>query len=511
MKGDKHHIDSLFEDSLGELKVEPREFSWNTITNELDALQMAQARRRTIIRWTSFSAAMIAITAYLFVKSCSVIGLPHVYQFSSRIQLKENSVILFSKTDKKDIGILNTNEVAISTISQKFSGQNKKRKEIIENQKFSKNSDIINTSNSTFNNNENNSDNSNLEIAELNSMEVVKKDNDVVIAENYKNSKLDIDNNNPTSNEPSEVNQETQLLPSLSELVKNIEPSNQNLTLDTVQKDFNSVNSPLPGPRLATGWNIEFGIGPVFVSNNLPVNTNIDKPIVQTNTKDLYPTGEILLHLKYNLSNFYIKSGIQISEFGNNSLFDITNEMHDTSGGYASWNMNRYWTYDTIGYFEDPFVVSLVHPILQPTYHIDTVSSQWNSRDEIYYTQSKAESVNKYRYIEIPIILGYQHQFKRLNVFAGAGLGYGLMINTTGKYISDNNLLDNTSNLNPYNKFNINYMLNTGLGYAISNNWNLFLQGSFKSNLTSIYKYEYIADAKFHSYGFQFGVSYNIK
>ncbi len=256
---------------------------------------------------------------------------------------------------------------------------------------------------------------------------------------------------------------------------------------------------------------MEFGIGATKIFNNLPSFINYENPLLYSEPNNYISTAEGFLQLKYKVSGFYGKTGFRFSEFGENTIFNISTEMHDTSGGYQSWNMSRYWTYDTLGYYDDPNTPGQIYPILSPTYHIDTLSAQWNSRDLLYYDKSSISSKNRYRYFEVPFILGYQQNFKRLGVFVDAGIGIGFMVNSTGNFVEDGNLQALTKATNPYKRLNFNYMVNVGSNYSLSNQWNVFVQASYKTNLTSIYKPQFDKGIKYKSFGVQFGISHIIK
>ncbi len=297
----------------------------------------------------------------------------------------------------------------------------------------------------------------------------------------------------------------------INETSKELTDSKKTPAGDQVEKvEKVATVPPPPGPAIATGLAIEFGMGPASVENNLPLTVNYDNPFIESANKNKLTTAEGFVQIKYSFSKFYVKSGLRFSEFGENSTFNVTTELHDTSGGYRSWNLNRYWTYDTIGYYEDPNQPGMVFPILSPTYHIDTISAQWNSRDKIYYESKKTEARNRYRYVEIPLLAGVKFNIKRLGIYGGGGVGIAFMINTSGKYVENNEVRDISFNDNPYKSHNFNYLLNFGADYSLTNRWNVFLEFTYKSNITSIYKDEYF-QGKYHSSGLNFGLSYIIK
>jgi hypothetical protein len=487
MNNENLNIDKLFEDSLGDLRVEPQAGSWDKIVAGVEAASAGTNRK--LWGWIAFSAASVAVLVYfLFFRSCSTTGAARNYAFKDRINIietksyvvktKQNS---FAKTaTPKAVSRKSRNHYIRKNITPEKTTHNFIRKQTTT-------TNIVAVDGKTVGNNDIN----------RNSAGTVIKHN--AVEENI---------NRAETVETLAINDESRKTSIEEEAIPAV---NSNELTEKLSEEKSAINSPAPAPEITTGLEIEFGAGPAFVRSNVPSNIVYDNPLIEGINSNSMTTAEGFIRVKYSVSGFYVKSGFNFSEFGGNTAFNVKTEMHDTSGGYASWILNRYWTYDTVGFYDDPMNPGVVYPILSPTYHIDTIGSQWNSKDRLYYDKTTYEARNRYRYVEIPLIVGYQHYFGRLNVYAGGGVGIGFMINATGKYFCNNELKDITRSNNPYNSHNLNYMINFGAAYSLSNKWNVFAGFNYKSNITSIIKPEYDTGIKYKATGFNLGLSYIIK
>lgn len=505
MSSENHKIDSLFEESLGKLEVEPKSDSWSIIAKGLNSSSVSINRNRTLLRWVSITSAMIAIAVYLFIRSCSVSGESRCYKVFDRYTLlnQKNEFYLVS-TSNEFIG-----EAIQSDNNQIKTNQKKsfKTNSIIQNTKL--NNQIKNNSIS----NVNSAEKTETVLPIFTEKKIEESNSNLITAFN---SDITKDKSNENEKSITDIEIKPNDGENLYEMTVNELSNTPNPNIIIHENDSSTVNISLltsapPAPRVSTGLILEFGAGPATITNNIKSYINYENSNFQLLNERKITSYDIFINLKYSISDFYVKSGLQYSEFGHNTNLTTTTELHDTSGGYASWILNRFWTYDTIGFYDDPSNPGLTYAILLPTYHIDTTGSQWNSRDELYYQYNQALVKNRYRYIEIPLMIGYQKFIKRIGIFAGGGISYGKMINTTGRYINDNQINNTTFTDNAYKGNNFNLMLNLGVSYALNNNWNIILQSSYKTNLTSIYKPEFDHNYKFQSIGFQLGVCFYIK
>lgn len=491
MNDSNKHIDKLFEDSLGQYTVEPNEGSWLKIANGLDSI--ARINKRKYLKWVAISSVAVAILAYIiFLKSCTVGA-------SSESYYQKDRLVIFNGSSK----IKRKNTLPNFEIQRNGILQSKKN-----TPRYLANRSDYNTDEKLTNNKLKTKAEKEVSSAPIHSHTSFEVKNSIV-SESLKEYKIDEKIASDIGHKTNSFNLRT---PNSS-----ISPIKSNsLKIDTsYAEEANivsaSINTPPPGPEIATSLELEFGMGLMNLSNNFAPHITYENPLLQSTPDKAIPTIEGILQIKYKISNFYCKSGIRFSDYGENTVFNLKTEMHDTSGGYQSWNLSRYWTYDTIGFYDDPNNPNLFYPILSPTYHIDTLGAQWNSKDVTYYNKTNVKVKNRYRYIEIPLIVGYQQTFNRLGVFVDGGIGIGMMVNSRGSFVSDGDLQQMSYSNNPYKNFNFNYLINIGANYTLTNQWNVFIQASIKSNITSIYKDQSSKGINYSSKGVQFGMSYNLK
>ncbi|OIP00777.1 MAG: hypothetical protein AUJ98_06560 [Bacteroidetes bacterium CG2_30_33_31] len=501
MSKSDNYIDKLFQDGLSDFSYKPSDDSFEKILKGVEIAEKTyiHRKRNKIFAWIGFSAATLILVSYIFfLKSCNVNGSIADFKFKNRNSLQNSNkwIVKFSKNNqdkiysnqKKEIyklKYLESNKIIDYRAKNNIQNSNSSYKLSQFNSKFDKvhlvkkNNSLINTSGFNI-----------YDEATSNKFSAVKKE--------YDNSEILI----------KEI--EMKATTKISEIEIPLETSN-NSALSSLDTSTQNQLLPLPSPTITSGLLLNLGFGFESVENNLPSNFIYDKPMIDGQNDNKIKTFSSSLLLEYRFSNFFVKSGLGISEFGENTTFNITNTLHDTSGGYTSWDINKYYTYDTVGYFDDPLRPGLIFPILSSVPHIDTLASQWNSKDNITYSKESIFSKNRYRYIEIPLIIGFQYNIKKMGLYAGGGISYGIMTNSSGKFINDNNLIDINFKETPFKRSNLNYILNIGTDYALSNNWNIFIQANFKANITSIFKPEFDLGTKYKSYGINIGLSYIIK
>ena len=480
MNKDIHPIDSMFEHAMEGLTVEPRSDSWNAVSASIDKVIAKRKKRKLLWRWMGVTVFIAAVISLFSIRSCSLSGERLNYNMNQR-KTQPNTYIILTQSNVSSPQYSNSNH-SINSLNQATSSINNKQTIHSNQTKASIAKTHYTTANST-------------NIQATAAFKSQKQNALVAQKAHLSKSSFSLSND--------EI---------ISDNFEHFEILPFKLYADVQLQGMSKLTKPfLFDPAISTGLTIEMAFGPSVLINNLPSINSFDEPVVEYNQNDVFPSYEAFVHLKYSFSNFYVKTGIQISEFGHNADYEFTVEKHDTSGGYASWILDRFWTYDTIGWFDDPFTPGMVYPILEPTYHIDTVGSQWNSRNKVYYEKLMASVKNRYRYVEIPLIMGAQYIHKRFTYYGGAGVSFGQMINVEGKYLQNGELLAVSEDFNPYNSHNFNYLLQAGVTYALNNRWNALIQTNYKSNITSIYKAEFNQNTKFHSISIQLGLSYNIK
>jgi hypothetical protein len=121
--------------------------------------------------------------------------------------------------------------------------------------------------------------------------------------------------------------------------------------------------------------------------------------------------------------------------------------------------------------------------------------------DSTYYSNVSAKSENRYRYIEIPLMLGYQYGLKNWSFNISAGASYGFKVAEKNTYYDYDNITYKSNS--PYSDSNINGIISLGIAYAIGNKISVVLQPTYKTNLIDITAHS----TKYHSFTLRLGVN----
>ena len=122
------------------------------------------------------------------------------------------------------------------------------------------------------------------------------------------------------------------------------------------------------------------------------------------------------------------------------------------------------------------------------------------------------KSDNRYKYIEIPILVGKRFYIKKLSIDVVSGLSIGYLISAKGKFLNiyDHEVLDISKGNSPFNEmFVYNFLLRLNCSYPLNERIRAMVAPSFKYNLNSILNKNYPVSQKYYSAGLNFGLIYN--
>ncbi len=264
MNDNNQNIDNLFEEVLGNLTVEPSEGVWSEVAGGLDAI--SQSNRTKYYRWISLSVAAVAIIAYIFFfRSCNVGA-------SSGSYILKNRLFVFDKSSKIK-RVVNRSKDEIKVVGNNSGQRNTHKIEQIPNAKSTQrivSSSAVKGSSSTEIKNP-----INIEIELSNNSDYVYMSENKQLASGLADVSLpvEVEEQIPSSPEPS----------SSADFKTDTLSSNDNEIIVTP-----AVASPLPGPQITTSLELEFGIGPMRIDNNIPQEIIYDNPLLESKTNRYY-------------------------------------------------------------------------------------------------------------------------------------------------------------------------------------------------------------------------------
>jgi hypothetical protein len=575
---DYNEIDKLFEEQLGDMRVEPSDKAWANISSGLDAAAMASAqsakRKKRMWLWFGLGAAA-AILAYIFFINRSDAQVPanentplvkQEQSFENAAPLtsdkqaaepstevahdvsqttpsggtadKENTEIKTtpvgvteSREASKPIANSNQNNTAANSQSE----TNKKAQATATAGVSSKELQAPEKSNAK-------AVNSTQEIAKADNLPATGLKEDAVQSEagnkavnaadqpvvavamseqTTNNQKENIaasqeKANNARGEKPEEnAVASTESRGNEAESATVVTEAEQNNAVQEEQVQANELPSeptaPEPGEvsgiHYATGWSVELLGGPAWIFSNEKAEYEEGSPVMTPGPPASIAVPSVELHLMYHINNWFIRSGLAYAEYGENRTFSQKLEMHDTSG-YSKMEVKEYYSYDSTGIYIDPSgVIVIMYDAIR---HSDT-SYKWITEDSLYYQHKSIQVQNRYRYIEIPLMIGYEFRFKNLSVQVSTGVSYGFRVNSTGKFLdSQNNLVDIAPGNSPYTNQMMNYILSVGVNYHLNRRLSVSVQPTYKTNINSLFAGDN-SNIRYNHYGVNMGINYIIK
>jgi len=311
---------------------------------------------------------------------------------------------------------------------------------------------------------------------------------------------------------------------------------------DTVFKEV--TKDPLAVVK--SPWSVDLIYTPMFSNTTLGGPNNIVNKI-NDNTSPAY-NWSIGLNLNYKINNFSIQSGIAYTNFAEKfSYSEETMEInkhqetrYDVVGEYtyidkysewiitgmdivpildtvsSSYEIHEYeyngvaiidtvWTYQT-----DTVMVQTYDSM--EIVHYDTITAlKYDSVDVVIIdtlkTRSFYEFVNRYTYMEIPLILNYELKHNKLSYVFGGGLITGVFLNAKGKGISLDDEVVSLEDL-PFMKLNLSGIVNAGVHYHFNPKMSILFEAVYRRNFNSIYNNSYFLEQRFNSFGLKLGMRY---
>ncbi|HBS87472.1 MAG: hypothetical protein A2W91_00600 [Bacteroidetes bacterium GWF2_38_335] len=239
----------------------------------------------------------------------------------------------------------------------------------------------------------------------------------------------------------------------------------------------------------------------------------------ETTGKPLMMTGG--LSANYHFKNMTVSGGLGYSIVKEDFSFSKNELSLDTS--YTTETIDiGYFDIDSaiIGYdIDSSFVVIDSSGVWEidsvPVWETDSV---WVPVDSTYTVMDIDSLINtlifnarnRYTYLEIPIVFGYEFEKNKLTFPVKIGLITGIFLNAQGKgidFMDENGVVD-LKNL-PFMKINLTGYLSAGVNYRLSNNYCIFAEGYMRKKLNSDYEKTYNISKKTNFFGLKAGFRYN--
>ncbi len=228
-------------------------------------------------------------------------------------------------------------------------------------------------------------------------------------------------------------------------------------------------------------------------------------------TTDYHFTSDVNYSLGTNFGvdykHFTFITGAGFTSLRNKNNYNIREYETDTAYNYeytgGCWDKElivRYYEWDG----QDTIWINVYDSTYIP---VDSSVISTNI-DTSINTQNK-KCYNKYSIIEIPFIVGYHTQIKKVKIMVKGGILAGYIINSKGKTYNDGRFTD--INALMQHKFLFSFTGSFGIGYGLNQKISIFADVHYRKQLVSNYAEKMIFYRKPECFGVRFGAKYTFK
>ena len=278
---------------------------------------------------------------------------------------------------------------------------------------------------------------------------------------------------------------------------------------DSIQKAPDSLQNEMvelfDSMKVEKKFSISFSLGTNYImkQNSIldPNQGMAPNPQYSQTLEDCIFTLPLDLRLNYNLNNkFSLSTGISTASLGEKIDY---NDVHEN---YMVYDSNFIDTVCNIGTFHVPYYDINTNQMDTAIYSLMMDTSYWVNESYEEESVNNYNVQNRYTYLNIPFMIGYQFKINKINIGLRAGGAVGFRIN-------NNNGMYYNSNIQGLHSFKAkktiyNIVTTASLGYQFKN-IEMYIEPRYWFNLTnSILKSE--IDHKYHVLGLNIGVSLKI-
>ena len=205
--------------------------------------------------------------------------------------------------------------------------------------------------------------------------------------------------------------------------------------------------------------------------------------------------------------NLFVQTGIRYSVLGMNANYPFLSSLLDSSRSHFNINIRNTWEYSTYWVWTQKSGIIYYVPVLDSNL-IQHYDSTWISLIDTSYNKWKEKSQLRYRYVEIPLLVGYQYGKGKLETEVSGGVALGFVSEMKGNIIStDLNAAIPANHQNiPFNKPLFSLLLRIGCSYHLNQNLSVFTRPAFRYTPRSAFGTGYPLYQRNYSLGVQFGI-----
>jgi len=231
-----------------------------------------------------------------------------------------------------------------------------------------------------------------------------------------------------------------------------------------------------------------------------------------------YFTYSIGANMNCTFKNVLFQTGLFYTQLGEEFSHGTQTVIIDSNYFYDYYQSEHY-DIDTIWFTnldsllndpDDPYLT----PYYDTTVYVINDSTLVEDIDTTTGQSQYYEMLNRYSYMEIPLLVGYEFKTKNMTWYMKGGVIAGVLLNAKGKSISlyDNNLvMDINKNTMPFAQISSSYIVGGGIIYHISNKFGLNAEIYHRGNINSIFSDNCDVVQKYRSLGLKAGIRYSLR
>ncbi|HIE16434.1 MAG TPA: hypothetical protein EYP69_05875 [Bacteroidales bacterium] len=180
----------------------------------------------------------------------------------------------------------------------------------------------------------------------------------------------------------------------------------------------------------------------------------------------------------------------------------------DTTGAYPVITYTHYEdgtvTTDTTWFYQVDTNEVIVRDSVLTSETDTTYETVYDTTFQHYFY----EYANKYTYLQIPFILGYDFVKGKLTYTVSGGIINEIFLNAKGHGISFKDayeVVDIKKDF-PFIKYNVSYFLGAGIAYKLDNNISVFAECFYQKNVNSIFRNDFVLKKRLLNYGLKTGL-----
>lgn len=190
-------------------------------------------------------------------------------------------------------------------------------------------------------------------------------------------------------------------------------------------------------------------------------------------------------------------------------------ELKDTTVCYWNSYTNSLdsadvYTYELVVHPIDTTVLTFNDSVYVNTYDSTKIVTRDSSflRVTDIGDKKKLKNKNTFRYVEIPLYIGYETQIKRWTIGVNTGVGIGILTRQTVHYLNEDISDVEEVEISQAKTIMYNYLLSASANYWLDSHWSIGVAPTYRKNLNTLFKEEAPTQQKYQWIGFSTWVRY---